>query len=58
MSPCGVVRLWGKRSRPGTIVDADAQSVVDAGRATRPFDRASTLVVDYGIKAATVNMAQ
>jgi hypothetical protein len=32
--------------------------VVDAGRAARSFDGASTLVVDYGIKAATVNMAQ
>jgi hypothetical protein len=32
--------------------------VLDAGQAARPFDGASTLVVDYGIKAATVNMAQ
>jgi len=57
MSPW-VLRLWGERSRPGTIVDADAQPRVDAGRAARPFDGASTLIIDYGIKAATVNTAQ
>jgi hypothetical protein len=57
MSPW-VLRLWGSRSRRGTIVDADPQPRVDAGRAARPFDGASTLIVDYGIKAATVNMAQ